>query len=156
MGKKQVIGNVSQLTPQRRKALLGVRLDLGKRLTTIATTAADRVQTQTTARIKQAIPEKPTPKPLAEVLDPGSLTDELSPAEEEQLMEGISLVMGALHNARGRNARAAREMVSGLYEAVAGFTDQVDGDDFASEGVDIIGLDGAGGLVRPTTKDEWR
>lgn len=153
---KMVIGNVSQLTPTKRKALFGVRLDLSKRLTTLATTAADQAQTQATARIKQAIPETPKPKPKAAELDPGSLTDELSPAEEEQLMEGIGLIMGALHNARGRSARAAREMVSGLYEAVAGFTDQVDGEEFASEGVDIIGLDGTGGLVRPTTKDEWR
>lgn len=147
-----VIGNISQLSKSARQRLLP-KLGLGQSLQRLTTTAVTRGEAQAKAAIEAAIP------------DPGALADDLSPAEQEQFVQGLEMMMGALHHARGRNARLARETIEGLYHAVAGFEDSVDGDyaeydeeygDTSAAGVDVIGLDASGGLVRPSDPDEWR
>lgn len=129
---------------------------LGARIKRLGNTALDRGEAQAKSTIEDLIPE------------PGSMEDDLDPEEQEQALEGLAMFIGAMQHARSRQASRAVDMAKGLYQAVGGFTDDsmagADDDDeygseYGSEGiVDIIGLDAAGGLVRPGSSDdgEWR
>lgn len=142
----QKIGNIRDL---KRRA--GGGGGIGSRIRSVSTTALDRAEQAAKAAIEDAIP----------LPERGSLDEELSPEEQDELMEGLNTVMGCLSSARGPNAARARALVQGLAGAVvrddhgpSGYSGDDDG--FDEFDVDSIGLTPrSGGLVRPDDGD-WR
>lgn len=135
-----------------RGPLKGLRL--GERINTLASKALDRGQAQVDARITDLLP------------DPGSLEGELSPQETEAVLSGLEAVAGTLRHLRTPDAVRAQHALAGIYRAVLppvqeAWNDEEDED--AGGGmlgghgaVDVIGLDGAGGISGSYNKGEWR
>jgi hypothetical protein len=182
MGRRGIkIGNVSDLagaggefealasrSPFRPGRGGGLRsLHLGQRATRLATTALDRGEKNAQGRIEDAI----------EIPDPEGVADDLTPAEQEEVLEGLGMAVGALRGARGHSARQLRNAIGRLTEAcgVGFMPPQISSewggggedaygdydDDDGGGGVDSIGLTPrSAGLAAPTRRgpgrDEWR
>lgn len=143
MSKMIKIGNIRDLQGGGAGARGGRGLGLGGRIKALTTHALDRGE----AVAKQAI-------------DDLTLEEELSPEEQEALAEGLDYISAILAPHETPACLQAKAAVRGLYDAIGAF-DQVDGegDEEGSGGiVDVIGLDGAGGFVRPGSSGsgEWR
>lgn len=153
------IGNIGTSSPPKRPKI-GAGLGLKDRFKRLSTTALDRGEAQAKSAIEDLLP------------GPEELAPALNESEQEQVIQGLSMVMGALAQARGREAHRARQVVRGLYAAVAGMSDSVDGEGVEVHGhsyegsagfvqgsgnVDVIGLEPhSGGFVRPGDDDQWR
>lgn len=127
---------------------VGQRLGVNERAKRLTSTALDRGEQQAKAAIDDALPELP---PL----------DDLTPEQQEQFLAGLDMALDAVSGADGPGATAAVEMISGLYEACAGISDQVGVRGLMprtpeSAGVDVIGLGGPAWEVGSLDDDEWR
>lgn len=142
------IGNINQLS-LRGKAGGGKGMGIGQRIKSVTTKALDKGQAFAEEQIDLAFGD-----------DGGEereLDGELTEAQAEEALEGLAQAARAVRGLRTPEGRKLRQAISGLHEAITGALDQSDGGGEAGGLVDVIGLDGTGGMTSGSFgSDEWR